>query len=104
MPHISVPVRYTKGEKKKAYQEFWKWMMPHVATAIEDSLRTHPLRSASRTAIGERVNFAKRLVDGLRQEFKWSKWRIRDHISVILRARLSGISIPLERMAKRGSW
>jgi len=104
--HIKVSDNYTKGEKRKAYEGFWREMMPYVREAVVDSFAkgVHAMRNPTKGAVQERVDMCKKLVDTMRQDLKWSKFRIRDTIGYHLRAKLSGIEVPMDSMAKRNSW
>jgi hypothetical protein len=93
-----------RADIKREYEEFWTEMKPYVADAVEKSFLTAKMSNPTMSEIKSRSNLAKRLVDQLRHEFRWSKQRIRDNISMLLRAELIGIKIDLSSLDQRGSW
>lgn len=106
---IKISDNYTRSEKRKAYEDFWKMMMPIVGIVVTASFEHGPHAQTNgmtptRAAIAERVDICKTLVDTMRQEKKWSKWRIRDTLPYALRCHLSGIVVPLDQLNNRGSW
>ena len=81
-------------------------MMPIVGAIVTNSLAAgpHKVDDPTRRQVTERVDTCRELVDMMRQQFKWSKWRIRDTLPIALRARLSGLHLDYDRLARRGSW
>lgn len=104
--HIKFSDKFSRSEKQKAYQAFWAEMMPKVSNVVAASFDkgNHAMRHPTRHEIKRRVDLCKDLVDTMRQQFKWSKWRIVDTLPYALRCRLSGIHVPLDRLARRGSF
>lgn len=95
-------------DKKRDYALWWGEMFPYVVVAVEDSfLRGKDqgaMRTPTRAEVKERSNICKDLVEFLRQEKGWSKMRIRDHLSMLLRAKLAGIEVDYDSLDARVSW
>ncbi len=104
--HIKISDKYTKAEKTRAYEAFWREMMPYVGASVSATFEkgSHSMRNPTRPAVAERVETAKKLVDTMRQDLKWSKFRIRENLTYYLSAHLSGIALPMESHAHRNSW
>lgn len=92
------------GDAKREYIDFWAVMMPAVAEAVMDSFRTSKMRHPTAAETRARTDFAKKLVDELRQDFGWSRQRIRDHLDIALRAKLSGLELDLATLGARVAW
>lgn len=103
-PLIVVRDRLSRRERRQEYQEFWRSMMPFVCESVVKSFFIEHTQHPTRSAVKERVDICKGLVDQLRNEFVWSRVRIRDHLTLLLRARLNGEQIDLEFLARRSSW
>jgi len=103
---LKISDKYTRSEKRKAYEDFWKSMMPRVGHVVVLSFAKgqHSMRNPTRSAIQERVDLCKEIVDLMRQQFKWSKRRIIDTLPLALSSKLSGLHIDLEHLSRRGSW
>lgn len=106
MHGIRMGRRTTVQEKRRAYRDFWVEMMPHVGNVVVESFVSQEsgMRNPTMAEVKERTEFCKRLVDELRNDFQWSAQRIRDNLGVVLRAKLAGIELPLEKMAQRITW
>lgn len=92
------------SDAKREYKRFWEWIMPHVGRVVEASFIQNGMRHPTRSAIIERVDVCKALVNELRFDLKWSRQRILDHLPIALRCRLSGIHLDLERLGRRATW
>ena len=103
---IRMGQRLGRAETRRDYDAFWHEMMPCVADTVIRSFMgaNGGMRSPSMSEVKERTEFCKKLVDELRKDLGWGKARIRDHLPVVLRARLAGIEIPLEKLSRRATW
>jgi hypothetical protein len=84
---------HEKGDavrKLVAAPDFGK-LVVHVTAAVELSFGLDGGR-ITQSAVKERVNLAWDVVTRLRTDFKWSVSRICDHIGMMLRCELNGVS------------
>lgn len=105
-PHLILPDRYTRSEKRADYAAFWAWIYPHLVKAVEKTFLESPTRHQPSTAeIKDRVDKAKRLVEELRRDAKWSKFRIRDRLGDLLAKMVRGEKIDMSvEDRKKGAW
>lgn len=98
--------RASRREVRREQANFWERMKPYVANVVVASFAGDEggMRNPTMAEVKERTEFCKRLVDELRNDMHWSFQRIRDHLPIVLRARLAGVELPLERMAARITW
>jgi len=91
----------TRRELEEDYKLFWDEMKPYVAVAVEESFSGDgSMDTVSKAEVNRRVKIATDLVHMLRREGRWSKFRIRDNIGMILRAKISGIELDLNEVGK----
>lgn len=103
---IRMGSRASKAQKARAHAAFLTKLKPFVATVVIESFCSDDgsMRNPTRNALVERTDYVKKLVDELRLEHGWSYQRIRDHLAYILRCRLIGLELPLNRLLSRSSW
>jgi len=95
-----------RPDAKREYREFWADMYPVVVVVVEASLMNAVtlVRDPTSAIVKERVEMAKKIVDEMRQDFHWSKTRIRDNLAIVLRSRLAGLAVDMDTLGKRSSW
>ena len=103
---IKMDTKYSRQEKVRALKAFWDEMMPVVAVVVESTFAhdSTTVRHITTSVVKERTLMAKNLVDTMRQDFGWSRTRIRDNLAVALRSQLAGLVVDLDTLGRRGSW
>lgn len=103
---ISKP-KTTRSQLKQAERAVWDEIMPAIASAVEASFaagKRGEMLQITGTELKERTEYAHKIAKILRYDLKWSKTRIKDHIEVILRSKLSGIELDLDSLGRRTVW
>lgn len=105
MVHIKIgKQKVTREMARQAYAAFWKEMHPVAVEAVVLSFGDADMRTISRKEIKRRTDIAKDLCDELKSQLHWSKPRIKDNIAYILRCKILGIEIDLNKIGRRASW
>jgi len=105
-PLIQIKQGWGPSDERRAYREFWVEMHPIVTMVVEGSFMhgSTGMRNVTKAEVAERVALCKALVDEMRRDFRWSKQRIRDNLSLALRTKLAGLVPDLDTLGKRASW
>lgn len=86
----------TPAEVKRWVEEFYQNVGPIIASVVEKSFITEGMRSPTKDAVRERLDWCWDMAKMLKHELAWSLPRIRDRLSTLLQRHLRGESIDLE--------
>jgi hypothetical protein len=92
---------FGRGDAKREYIAFWEWMYPHLGRAVIASFEEANMTNPTQAEMKDRITKAKRMVDELRNDLKWSKQRIAAELPRLLRERLLGIKDGIDKAVAR---
>lgn len=93
-----------RNDARREYAQFWKEMFPAVVVVVEASFINAGMENPTQAEVKARIDMTKKIVDQMRQDLKWSKTRIKDHLMAAIEAKLDGRELDLQALDRRGGW